>query len=180
MSHLEETLGTNPVNCGSDHDHRNVYKVSVIDMGDGWQPAMVMPALKVGGMKVDDWNWATEKFGLTVDSTGLLTCMACMEDRPSVLAIIAENQARLSRLQAQAVKSHDELGDDLVHCPECDTDFNADEVVVVRYCSFCEITFNGTDNGRNCEDCNRPFTRKCSDNGCPECLSEDSECEAVS
>ena len=180
MSHIEETLGMNYVQCGNDHEHRNAYKVSVIDMGDGWQPSMVMPALKVGGLSVADWDWATAKFGLTANHTGLLTCSDCMLDRPSRLALIAENLARLEAKTKIATPAHEELGDDLVHCPECDTDFNADEMVVVRYCSFCEITFNGTDNGRNCEDCNRPFTRKCSDNGCPECLSEDSECEAVS
>ena len=160
------------VKCNNDHEARNRFSVTPIEGLDS--------ALRVGGLNYMDWDWATAKFGLTADHTDLLICRTCMQDRPSVLAIIAENQARLSRLQAQSAKGHEELGDDLVHCPECETDFNADEMVVVRYCSFCEITFNGTDNGRNCEDCNRPFTRKCSDNGCPECLSEDSECAAVS
>ena len=171
MSHLEDLLGSNPVRCSEDHDTNNAYGVTV------WFNSDVRPEmLKIRGMgeHPDDWYWATVKFGLTADSTGLLTCWDCEGDRPTRLALIAANIARAN----QVAPDHDELDDDLVHCPECDTDFNADEMVQVRYCSFCELTFNGTDNGRNCENCNRPFTRKCAENGCPECLSEDSECEA--
>ena len=174
MSHLEDLLGSNPVRCSEDHRTINAYGVKV------WFNSDVRPEmLEIGGMaSMDDWPWATAKFGLTAASTGLLTCSDCEQDRPSRLAVIAARIAK--NINKPATPDYDELGDDLVHCPECDTDFNADDMVQVRYCSFCETTFNGTDNGRNCEDCNRPFTRKCSENGCPECLSEDSECEALS
>jgi hypothetical protein len=122
---------------------------------------------------MQDSEWAVFKFNMTIDHTGLMTCRDCEQDKPSRLEAIARNQARASLPPTPA---HAELGDDLVHCSDCDTDFNADEVVEVRYCTFCELTFNGTENGRNCENCNRPFTRKCTDNGCPDCLSEENEC----
>ena len=170
MNHLEATLGTNPATCGSDHDYANVYGVTS-------NFHLENPGLRVKGLNYLDWDWAISKFGITSENTGLMTCMDCMDDKPSRLEKIANNAARNSQPPTPA---HAELSDDLVHCSDCDTDFNADETVEVRYCTFCEITFNGTDNGRNCEDCNRPFTRKCSDNGCPECLSEENECEAVS
>ena len=171
MSFLEDVLGSNPVICSEGHDTRNAFKVTVLN-GD-FKPEL----LKIGGMpNSDDWPWATLKFGLTAATTGLLTCTDCEQDRPSRLAIIAANVARANKA---AVTVHEALGDDAVHCPDCGNDFNADEMVEVRYCSFCETTFNGTENGRNCEDCNRPFTRKCTERGCPDCLDEASECQPM-
>ena len=173
MNHMEKTLGTNPANCGEEHSYFNVYSVGQIDLGYGIY-------LRVGGLSTADWVWATEKFGLTTETTGLMTCNDCEQDRPSRLALIAKNVARANAAKNEPRLPQAEEDEAEVHCPDCDENFAADAMVQVRYCTFCEVTFNGTDNGRNCEECNRPFTRKCTDNGCPECLSEESECEQLS
>jgi hypothetical protein len=61
-------------------------------------------------------------------------------------------------------------------CTSCDRELNDDELVTVYQCSVdgCEEIFDGTENGRNCPSCNRPFSRVLTYQGCPDCLDEDS------
>lgn len=63
----------------------------------------------------------------------------------------------------------------------CDGYFPEEDLVEVRECSNenCGEVFNGTENGRNCESCNRPFSRVLTRKGCPDCVEED-ECSEVS
>ena len=73
-----------------------------------------------------------------------------------------------------------EAGESLWSCPECNEVRSEDELVQVRECSrdSCGSAFDGA-NGRNCPDCNSPFSRLVlSEHGCPDCLSE-TECEPV-
>ena len=80
----------------------------------------------------------------------------------------------LSSIDTDELREKIETGDLVFYlCPNC-VQF-IDEPVQVRECSNenCGCRFNGTDNGRNCEDCNKPFTRKLTEKGCPDCLEED-------
>ena len=68
---------------------------------------------------------------------------------------------------------------DLYWCPMCGG--VDDQVVTIRECpqDSCGMNFfNADDNGRNCPDCNRPFTRLANELGCRECEDE-SECELL-
>jgi len=62
-------------------------------------------------------------------------------------------------------------------CPHCnkilDTEEDDDEIYTLRECSNdeCGCIFIAED-GNNCPDCNRPFTRKLADVGCPDCEEE--------
>jgi hypothetical protein len=179
MNHIEKTLGTNPAKCSEEHELRNIYGVTILN-GD-FRPAL----LKIGGMRnPEDWDWARDKFGLTIDHTGLIICFDCELDKPSRLALIEANLARANKAKAIKKVSEDDViaearaeGTPMVQCPDCDLVMAEDEAVEVRFCTFCDTTFNGSDNGRNCEECNRPFTRKCTAMGCPDCLDEDNECQ---
>ena len=64
-------------------------------------------------------------------------------------------------------------------CPGCDEVHQEEELVAVHECSSdqCGSTFAAID-GRNCLDCNRPFTRLIHEHGCPSCGGED-ECEEI-
>jgi hypothetical protein len=175
MNYFEKTLGTNPAKCSEEHELRNVYGVEKVAGAP-----LVIKGLRSSG----DSEWAVSKFNMTIDHTGLMTCFDCEQDRPSRLALIEANRARSNKAAAVKKVSDEELiaeakadGTPLVQCPDCDLIMAEDEAVQVRFCSFCDTTFNGSDNGRNCEECNRPFTRKCTAMGCPECLDEDNECQ---
>ena len=58
-------------------------------------------------------------------------------------------------------------------CPSCESLWDEEDLITVRECSNeqCGAIFDG-DSGRNCEECNRPFTRRLHDRGCPDCADE--------
>jgi hypothetical protein len=59
-------------------------------------------------------------------------------------------------------------GATLYECCACDSLFEKHEAVKIRECTRCAIDFDAT-NGRNCNECNSPFTKKGTDFGCPVC-----------
>lgn len=109
-----------------------------------------------------------------------LLCSFCAAHRPSALRIAKEQVALATKRAAASRNTADELleryddGDALYLCSECDTIIGEEELVPVRYCPLCEATFDATD-GRNCTECNRPFTRRVVDAGCVDCLAEDDQ-----
>lgn len=68
-------------------------------------------------------------------------------------------------------------GQTLFQCPDCSEYFPEEDLIEVRECSNenCGEIFNGTESGRNCEQCNRPFSRVLNRKGCPDCM-EENEC----
>jgi hypothetical protein len=66
------------------------------------------------------------------------------------------------------------------HCASCDRDLADDEVIEVRECSYegCAAVFDGSE-GRNCPECNRPFSRVVTQHGCPDCQEEVNEVAAA-
>lgn len=81
----------------------------------------------------------------------------------------AEKEAWNTRIAAARAK-----GATLYRCESCHEVYDEEQLVVVRECPHCEdAKFDGTENGQACPDCNRRFTRKLCDKGCPECLEED-------
>jgi len=59
-------------------------------------------------------------------------------------------------------------------CPLCESLWDEEDLITFRECSNeqCGAVFDGS-SGRNCEDCNRPSTRRLHSRGCPDCLSEE-------
>ena len=116
---------------------------------------------------------------------GVAICGECKDQLPSV-------QARKDKAEAVAAtaaekdlsdeeeKLQDALdgGYNLFKCEACETLWPEDDLIQIRECPHCTIFFNGTDNGRNCEDCNRPFTSKITERGCPDCV-EEQECTEI-
>lgn len=79
--------------------------------------------------------------------------------------------------RAERIKEAQEAGELLYECTSCSELIAEDDLVTVRECPHCnDETFNGTDEGNNCPQCNRPFTRKVTEHGCSDCLEE---CEVV-
>lgn len=112
--------------------------------------------------------------------TSVQLCDACAAQRPSV--VIAKKEAKQRRAADDAKERAERLAflkrvytssEDIFICDSCDDEVDP---VVVRYCTFCESTFDGS-NGSACPDCNRPFTRRSAENGCPACLEEETELE---
>jgi len=65
-------------------------------------------------------------------------------------------------------------------CTSCEQKFAGGELVEVRECPHCgDERFDGTLAGQHCPDCNRPFTRLITEQGCPDCLGEDGDVVAA-
>jgi hypothetical protein len=80
--------------------------------------------------------------------------------------------------RAEKIREAREGGGKLYECQTCCELFGEDEVIQIRECSRCDdAKFNGTENGRNCANCNNPFSRNVTEIGCPDCLEE---CEEMS
>lgn len=77
-----------------------------------------------------------------------------------------EKQERADRI-ARA-----KAGEKMFYCENCQQVIEAEDIVEVRECPHCEEAFDGTENGRNCPSCNRPFSRLLAEEGCSECLDE--------
>jgi hypothetical protein len=93
-----------------------------------------------------------------------------------------EDSAKQSKTEAdertKRIADAEASGETLYECDSCGL-LDEDELVEVRECTHCDgdAKFNGSDSGRNCPSCNRPFTRKLTEHGCAECLEE---CEPLS
>ena len=119
-----------------------------------------------------DWAYCQSHFNLDSDATSIQLCWSCQDELPSIVAkrnrsrqVQAENAAKADAEEALKIAE----GVDLHTCVDCEKVWELEELVPVRFCTFCDATFDAQ-GGRNCENCNRPFTRKCTTLGCPDCL----------
>lgn len=74
------------------------------------------------------------------------------------------------------VKNAQEQGATLYLCESGDTLYEAGEAPPLRECSNDQCGHTFVSEERNCEECNRPFTRKEADHGCEDCCEP---CEEV-
>lgn len=107
----------------------------------------------------------------------VIVCDECYASLPSVkdtanaqAAIEKQDAATPSSDLQEKIDAHDG-GDPLFTCDSCDEHCSQSDLVPVRECSKCEANFNAEE-GRNCDTCNCPFTRKGIDAGCPECFED--------
>jgi hypothetical protein len=140
----------------------------------------------MGGMQIfihrgepEDLQHLKDTLGLDPTVTAVSICRNCRDTLPSEIEKQVKHQVAKAKSVALAEAEREEklqLLDEglmLYKCFGCDSLWLEEDVVQVRYCSHCEENFNGTDNGRNCESCNRPFTSKLVEQGCQDCLDED-------
>lgn len=146
---------------------------------------------RAAGVERDDIEYVLGLLqGEPTDSTEARICKGsvardapgCEDGIPSMIRGIAER----GKQQKAATKKRDkqrithlqgllELKGETYRCDECESIWEAVDLVQVRWCPHCEALFNGSDNGRNCETCNRPFTRNVTERGCPDCLAGEDE-----
>lgn len=61
----------------------------------------------------------------------------------------------------------------LFECPGCSRLYVESELVAIRECPHCDdVKWNVEDNGNNCTQCNRPFSRLLTKHGCEDCMEE--------
>ena len=162
MQTLAELFGNNPMQC----PHEKMISYTRI----------VVPS------EEEDFAYIKAKLLESVPgiehATAVKICDDCYEDLPSY-----KRQREADRLHSIAMREaeDEELlefarrrigGELLFQCTTCDRILEEADVVPIRECPHCESNFDASD-GRNCPDCNRPFTRKVTDAGCPDCLEED-------
>lgn len=109
-------------------------------------------------------------------------CRECEDTLPSMVQRRGDHG---KKRKADAEKRDDERIEKLqglldlkghkFRCEQCDEMWEEGDLIQVRWCTHCEAAFNGSDNGPNCENCNRPFTRKITDSGCPDCIDGENE-----
>ena len=100
-------------------------------------------------------------------------CWACYDRTPEAQAKRAAEQARHARAEAVAEEARQEMlssGEPLLECPCCEEIFYAEEACEIRYCTHCELSFVAEE--RNCENCNRPFTRLLTKVGHEQCAQD--------
>lgn len=108
----------------------------------------------------------------------MLLCPACVAELPTVAGQravekeIAEKRAATAATEAEEMVERFNAGESLFLCTDCEEIRPEDELVPVRSCPHCEENFDASD-GRNCTACNRPFSAKVSEAGCPECLEDE-------
>lgn len=112
-------------------------------------------------------------------------CNACSNELPSEKndavkesRLLRDANKRDDTEREEKIKSAHKSGAVLYECPGCEELIDEDDLVQLRQCPHCEESggtdiFDGTENGRNCPECNRPFTRKLADAGCADCLDGD-------
>lgn len=140
-----------------------------------------------------DWKAACEHIGVDVETTELLAIQICSEfssNLPSLIKAREEKEEKVVEAKEMAEEDAENLiqelreaGERIFKCIYCDGVFSRDELIQVRECPIesCGTEFfSGTDNGRNCEECNRPFTRLAHNHGCPECEPDEEECSEIS
>lgn len=159
METLADVLGANPTTCGH-KEPRQCYAITYVVPSE-WE----------------DWAWCQQT--ITKDNlkaTSVKLCSDCQKKTPSKRREV--HRGKISSLEnsidtaREGIEKIEECSTP-VWCENCDTYHEEEDLIQVRECPHCEIFFNGTDNGRNCEDCNRPFTSKTHDRGCPEEPTED-------
>lgn len=87
----------------------------------------------------------------------------------------AHNHDVLDALRCRVKQDGVPSGEGYYHCSSCNEVKLESEITVLRECSKedCGERFDGNENGRNCPECNNPFSRKVADQACPDCLEED-------
>ncbi|MCP4203747.1 MAG: hypothetical protein GY769_17655 [bacterium] len=125
--------------------------------------------------EAEDWDAILETDEVLAGATAVQVCSYCRQGLPSVqrqekkdkesrrLARIDELEENLEKVECGAAYA----------CPTCDEVMDEGDLVPLRECPNCDDeVFDATD-GRNCVNCNRPFTRKFAEGGCPDCLDPD-------
>lgn len=119
---------------------------------------------------------AQHGFGIAIKEARL--CMECGQNLPSVVERHRDREREQKDKNAAARKAQIERlerarsgKDPLYLCRECDDIWDGGDLVPIRYCPAedCQTSYNASDTGQNCEACNRPFTRKVTEQGCPGC-----------
>ena len=158
MAGLKELLGINPGECPHPKNG-TCFEIVVPTETENWAHLEALP-----------WFDATH--------TAVRICDGCRAELPTVIKERVAAAARVARDRAEALdEATEKLRDaieartELFRCDGCDELVLEEDLVPVRECPHCEIAFNGED-GRNCPDCNRPFTRKLADAGCPDCAND--------
>jgi hypothetical protein len=123
------------------------------------------------------WDYDGARQRLTTAVQAELT--HCPDDALSELAdLLGELRQQVLDANRVAEAAHAEAADVApaeFRCSSCERQLTEGEVVEVRECSreACAARFDGS-GGRNCTECNSPFTRLLTEQGCPDCLEEDS------
>lgn len=172
--------------CPKDHEYHGIQFVCKNEA-----VASLGMASAVGGEA--DWKAACEHIGLDAETTDVLAIQICSsfgDALPSLTAAREEKTAKVTAEKKAAADAVDgrlaelaDAGETAYRCGDCEGVYGEDDLIQVRECPVetCQTEFfNGTDNGRNCEGCNRPFTRKVHDRGCPECEPSETEVKEAS
>lgn len=154
---LRDILGGHPATCG--HEETKGYSsITYVVPSEG-----------------EDWVWITSKIS-DKEATAVKVCSNCQQRLPSRRR--EDHRGRVNTIQnriEEAQEQIEQLKDlyDPVWCENCDSYHEEQDLIQVRECPHCEEFFDGTNSGRNCEQCNRPFTRKVHERGCPDQPGED-------
>lgn len=139
------------------------------------------PNLVTLGAIVDEQNTGEDQAHCLLEhgpAMPFLLCEACRDQLPSYQANQARIKANRQRVVAESLAAEAEVlerfgaGEKLYQCTDCGEIIGEDDTVPVRECPHCEETFSAED-GRNCTQCNRPFSRAVTQHGCRDCLGED-------
>lgn len=188
---LSQMLGENPVvgcthdrgdgavhlfTCPTDEDVRR----GIIGIPNSSRTEVEVQQLKDDFNEYRDWSYGLGLVAMKGDDdpatvTAVIVCFDCHNEAPTWRQRRREQANRAQLARQTVVLARDELigsDVDLLECPVCDELFDAEEAVPIRVCPMesCMVdTFDGSD-GRNCTECNRPFTRKVADLGHCECV----------
>lgn len=163
MPTLLELVGTNLITCPHQEDlsHSSI--------------SLVLPS------EESDWAYMMEQHDFDPTATSIQVCCNCQTSLPSYQLVLTKRQKQSRQgAEEQEAENRQKIADGATHrCTDCEKVLFEEELVQIRECSRCDLFFDGTENGRNCVNCNRPFTRKTQDLGCPNCLSEDDNLELI-
>lgn len=143
-----------------------------------WQAKDWEFTLKFLGKRLDvekDLGWRTYPAHLEV----VQLCSDCFDRLPSVQHRVEQQRQKEQKPPAteevrelQEFLEQVEAGDPLYFCYGCDEFKDEGDLVPLRECPHCEVVFDGNE-GRNCPECNRPFSRNLELDGCPDCLDSE-------
>lgn len=161
MSKLQELYGEKPFQCSH---FKEVGGNTILS--------------KVWEAEKEDFYFMMKKLDAPEETTSIFLCKECMKE---TLGYKKREQERIKMAEMLRQEADDERiekfrehldgNEPLYICPDCDQLIIESDTVPIRECPHCEENFDGTD-GRNCPSCNRPFTRRVADIGCPDCFIE--------
>lgn len=130
----------------------------------------------------EDWAFALRELGAEPGHSSFRVCWDCSQRLPSNVAQRAAQaasaearRAAQEHKRAEKIAEAAESGEALHECPDCSALSYAEDLLTMRHCPHCDRTFAAED-GRNCDECNRPFTSLLHRAGCPECRENEEPC----